>query len=47
MSGKFNVSAEKRFWSTPELVDGLLIYLPVEDVSELAKVNQGKYLKYH
>ena len=31
--------AEKKFWRTPELVDRLLLYLPVKDVSELAKVH--------
>ena len=39
MSGIVNVNAEKRFWKTPELVDKLLPYLPVKDVSELAKVH--------
>ena len=39
MSGTVDVSAEKKFWRTPELVDKLLLYLPVKDVSELAKVH--------
>ena len=39
MSGRKGASAEKMFWSTPELVDNLLPYLPVKDVSELAKVH--------
>ena len=39
MSGTVDVKAEKRFWRTPELVDKLLPYLPVKDVSELAKVH--------
>ena len=39
MSVRKGASAEKMFWSTNELVDKLLTYLPVEDVSELAKVH--------
>ena len=39
MSDTVGSSAELRFWRSPKLLDKLLAYLPVEDVSELAKVH--------
>jgi len=40
MSGRWQgASAEKKFWRCNELVDNLLAYLSVKDVSELAKVH--------